>query len=160
MKIKFNISALARTQAHEYVVRFVFGGAVTVLAGVVAKWYGPEIGGLFLAFPAIFPAAATLVKKHEERKKQHVGEPGMMRGRMAAGADAAGAARGCLGLIVFAAIIWQWIPTHSPVLVLCAGTVGWFATAFLVWKARDTLGRRLRQLLRERRAHAHLPLPR
>jgi Protein of unknown function (DUF3147) len=160
VKIKLNISALGRTQAHEYVVRFVFGGAVTLLAGVIAKRYGPEVGGLFLAFPAIFPAAATLIKNHEERKKQRVGETGIMRGRMAAGADATGTAMGCLGLIVFAAIVWQSIPTHSPVLVLCVATIAWFVTAFLVWKARDTLGRRFRQLLRERRAHGHLPMPR
>jgi hypothetical protein len=30
---------------------------------------GPRVGGLFLAFPAIFPASATLVEKHEKQKK-------------------------------------------------------------------------------------------
>jgi hypothetical protein len=36
------------------------GGLVTVITGIVAKNWGPVIGGLFLAFPAIFPASATI----------------------------------------------------------------------------------------------------
>ena len=36
------------------------------------RW-GPGIGGLFLAFPAIFPASATLVEKHEKQKKNRAG---------------------------------------------------------------------------------------
>jgi hypothetical protein len=42
----------------------LLGGVVTVVAGLLAKHYGPVFGGLFLAFPAIFPASATLVDKH------------------------------------------------------------------------------------------------
>lgn len=64
MLIKFKTSALRRTRWYEYALRFFFGGAVTVGAGLIAKFYGPVFGGLFLAFPAIFPASATLVQKH------------------------------------------------------------------------------------------------
>ena len=63
MKVKVNPSALGRTQWHEYLVRFVFGGLVTALTGWIAKQYGPVVGGLFLAFPAIFPASVTLVHR-------------------------------------------------------------------------------------------------
>ena len=38
---------------------FFFGGLITAVAGVIAQRFGPIIGGLFLAFPAIFPASAT-----------------------------------------------------------------------------------------------------
>jgi hypothetical protein len=36
----------------------------------IAHRCGRAMGGLFLAFPAIFPANATLVKRHEQRKKR------------------------------------------------------------------------------------------
>jgi hypothetical protein len=48
-------------------------------------------GGLFLAFPAIFPASATLIEQHERRRKQGTGGHGTLRGRRAAALDAAGA---------------------------------------------------------------------
>jgi hypothetical protein len=62
MQISFHFSALKRTKWHDYAVRFLFGGLVTVFAGLLAKHFGPVFGGLFLAFPAIFPASATLVE--------------------------------------------------------------------------------------------------
>ncbi|MGH9691779.1 MAG: hypothetical protein ACRD4C_12000, partial [Candidatus Acidiferrales bacterium] len=65
MQINFDFSALKRTRSYEYALRLFFGGAVTVATGLIAKHYGPVFGGLFLAFPAIFPASATLIEKHE-----------------------------------------------------------------------------------------------
>ena len=69
MQIKFDPSVIGQTRWCEYVVRFLFGGLITVVAGIIAKKYGPGIGGLFLAFPAIFPASATLIEKHEKQKR-------------------------------------------------------------------------------------------
>ena len=69
MKIKVDTAGLRRSKAYEYLVRFAFGGTVTAVAGIIAKRFGPEIGGLFLAFPAILPASATLIEKHEMEKK-------------------------------------------------------------------------------------------
>jgi succinate-acetate transporter protein len=69
MKISVNFSALGKTRWYEYAVRFLLGGAVTVIAGILAKRYGPVFGGLFLAFPAIFPASAALVER--ERPRNH-----------------------------------------------------------------------------------------
>jgi len=57
--------------------RFVFGGMVTALAGLVADHYGPILGGLFLAFPGIFPAGVSLVEKHKNGSSEygrHVGK--------------------------------------------------------------------------------------
>jgi Protein of unknown function (DUF3147) len=92
MKVSANFSALKKTKWYEYAVRFLLGGTVTVVAGLLAKHYGPVFGGLFLAFPAIFPASATLVDKHERQKKHRAGIPQTTRGRQVAGVDAAGAA--------------------------------------------------------------------
>src|SRR5882724_1592594 len=75
MKILVDLSALRRTHWREHLIRFLLGGLVTVITGVIAKVFGPEVGGLFLAFPAIFPASATLLDKHEREKKQKAGIP-------------------------------------------------------------------------------------
>ena len=48
----------------------VLGGVMTVVAGLIAARFGPVIGGLFLAFPAIFPATATLIEKHVLERKE------------------------------------------------------------------------------------------
>ena len=68
MRVYFDVSVLRGTKWDEYVSRFLFGGAITLIAGILAKRYGPVFGGLFLAFPAIFPSSVTLVEKHERRK--------------------------------------------------------------------------------------------
>src|ERR1700693_4603699 len=107
MKVSADFSALKNTKWYEYAVRFLLGGTVTVVAGHLAKHYGPVFGGLFLAFPAIFPASATLVDKHERQKKQRAGITQTTRGRQVAGVDDAGAALGSLGLATFAFIIWK-----------------------------------------------------
>ena len=53
MIVHFNTSSLRDIRWHEYVIRLVRGGAMTVIAGLIASRYGP------VAFPAIFPASAT-----------------------------------------------------------------------------------------------------
>jgi hypothetical protein len=73
MTISVNVRALRRTRWYEYVIRFFFGGLATMAAGLIAQRYGPAIGGVFLAFPGILPASATLVEKHETRKKKRAG---------------------------------------------------------------------------------------
>src|ERR1700736_825820 len=97
VRVSLDFSAFGRTKWYEYAVRFVFGGAITVVSGLLAKHYGPAFGGLFMAFPAIFPASATLVEKHEKEKKQRAGIVKTIRGREAAALDARGAAIGSVG---------------------------------------------------------------
>ncbi len=133
MNVSFNLGALAKTKCYEYLVRFAFGGAVTVIAGILAKHFGPVFGGLFLAFPAIFPASATLVAKHETEKKQKAGIATSSRGRQAAALDAAGAALGSVGLAAFALTIWKLLPRYNSVLVFFAATAAWLALSILSW---------------------------
>jgi hypothetical protein len=94
MQIKIDPSVIGQTKWYEYAIRFLFGGLITAVAGIIAKKFGPGIGGLFLAFPAIFPASATLIEKHEKQKKEEKGLQGTRRGREAASVDAAGSADG------------------------------------------------------------------
>jgi hypothetical protein len=81
MNIRVKLSALRETRWHEYLVRFVLGGLATVGTGAIASLFGPETGGLFLAFPAIFCASATLVEKHERERKEKAGLLGTRRGK-------------------------------------------------------------------------------
>ena len=136
MQIKIELSALRRTRWHEYAIRFVFGGLITAVAGLIAKKFGPGVGGLFLAFPAIFPASATLIEKHEKQKKEEQDLSGKARGRYAASADAAGSAIGSIGLLAFALLGWQFMPGHNAALVLAGGTLAWLGISILLWLVR------------------------
>jgi Protein of unknown function (DUF3147) len=136
MLIKVDPSALRQTKWHEYLVRFVIGGCITAAAGMIAKGMGPVIGGLFLAFPAIFPATATLIEKHTQEKKEEAGLEGIERSRKAAGVDAAGSAMGSIGLLAFAVIVWQLLPDHATWLVLALATLVWLVVSVLIWQAR------------------------
>jgi hypothetical protein len=135
MKVTFNLSTLAGTRWYEYGVRFLFGGAVTVIAGLLAKRFGPIFGGLFLAFPAIFPASATLVEKHEREKKRKAGIINTTRGRQAAALDARGAAIGSIGLACFALLVWKLLPVWNAGVVLLVALGVWFGVSVLFWRA-------------------------
>ena len=136
MIINVSSDTFRQTKWHEYALRFLFGGLVTVMAGLIAKRFGPQIGGMFLAFPAIFPASATLIEKHEKQKKQQNGFDGTNRGREAAGVDAAGAAMGSIGLLIFAVIMWRFLPHASTVLVFVGATLSWVVSAVAIWLLR------------------------
>jgi hypothetical protein len=133
MQVRIELSALTRVRWYDYALRFFFGGAVTLVTGVIARHYGPVVGGLFLAFPAIFPATATLVEKHEAERKQRAGLPDGRRGRKAAALDARGTAMGCVGLAVFAAIVWQLLTAWNAALCLAAALAAWLTASVLVW---------------------------
>jgi hypothetical protein len=135
MKVTFDLSTLAGTRWYEYGVRFLLGGAITVIAGLIAKQFGPVFGGLFLAFPAIFPASATLVEKHEQEKKQKAGIMNTTRGRQAAALDARGATIGSLGLICFALLVWKLLPVWNAGVVLVAALFLWLGVSVVIWRA-------------------------
>jgi len=139
MKITINPSAFAQTKWYEYAARFVFGGLITAVVGIIATKYGPGIGGLFLAFPAIFPASATLIERHEKQRKEQKGVAGTRRARQAAGADAVGAAMGSVGLLAFAFVTWKWMPRHSAWMVIAAATLAWAAAAWSIWIIRKRM---------------------
>ncbi len=136
MRVQFDISDLKDTKWYEFALRFLFGGTITVIAGALASRYGPVFGGLFLAFPAIFPASTTLLEKHEREKKQKAGIAETARGREAAALDARGAAIGSIGLIGFAFTVWKLAPVRNPALALFAGLVVWTAISILIWRLR------------------------
>jgi hypothetical protein len=144
MKIGLDLDSVKESRWYEYAVRFFFGGVITAATGEIARKFGPEVAGLFLAFPAIFPATATIVEKHEREKKEKAGMHGMRRGRVLASADAAGAAMGALGLIAFGAFVWRMLPEHTTWIVLGTATLLWLAIAISVWILRKSIRKTLR----------------
>jgi len=142
MRIKINLAALKKTKWHDYAIRFLAGGLITVATGLIAKKFGPTVGGLFLAFPAIFPATATLIATEEKDEKRRAGLNGTPRGRDAAAIEARGTALGTLGLLAFAAIVWRALPNHYAPAVLIAGAAAWFAASVLFWRLREIISRR------------------
>jgi hypothetical protein len=54
MKLSANFSALKKTKWYEYAVRFLLGGSVTVIAGLLAKYYGPVLAACSWRFRRFF----------------------------------------------------------------------------------------------------------
>jgi hypothetical protein len=140
MRPQIDLKALKLTKWHEYLIRFAFGGCVTVSAGLVARKFGPVVGGLFLALPAIFPASATLIEKHEKQKR---GTESYRRevGKIKAGFDAEGAALGSVGLAVFGWMVWKFLPEYSAPAVFAAAFIAWLLVATALWSVRIALHR-------------------
>lgn len=138
MNLSVRLSALSRTRGDQYVIRFILGGVTTALAGVIAARFGPTVGGLFLAFPAIFPASATLVEKHERERKEKQGLMGVRRGKEAAALEAAGAVMGSVGLVAFGLVVWRLAPALSGVALLFAA-IAWLGVSILLWLVRRHL---------------------
>jgi hypothetical protein len=155
MRIQVDFSVLGKTTWHEYAMRFLFGGAITVIAGIVAKKYGPVVGGLFLACPAIFPASATLIEKHERERKERLGLHGEIRGIEAAGVDANGSALGSIGLLVFGALVWKLLPEHRVAMVLATSILAWLSVSVMLWHLRKRDHRLFTWFHRQRRAELY-----
>ena len=140
--IHFNLAGLKDTKASEYALRFLLGGACTAIAGLIAQRYGAGIGGLFLAYPAIFPAGATLIESHEKRRKARIGADGRNRGRLAASIDAAGASLGSIGLLGFAFVVWKGLFDHNALVIVGLATIVWGLLAGILWLLRRSLRHR------------------
>jgi hypothetical protein len=140
MIVHIRPAALREGNWREYLIRFVLGGLTTAFAGAVAALYGPENGGLFLAFPAVFFASATLIEKHERERKQSLGLQGSKRGKDAAALDAVGMSVGSFGLVAFAAVIWEVAPS-KPWAAILAGSVAWCVVAVTSWFVRQKANR-------------------
>jgi hypothetical protein len=136
MVVHARFAAIKGIKLHEWIIRFVAGGAICVIAGLIANAYGPEMGGLFLAFPAIFPAGASLVESHEKQHKALIGHDGTIRGRQIAALDAFGAAMGCVGLAGFGAVVWLCTPRTSSAISLMLATLIWLTLAVCCWLLR------------------------
>jgi hypothetical protein len=133
--IRFSSSSLREGRWYEYVIRFVLGGAATVFTGLVSSRYGASIGGLFLALPAIFCASATLIEKHEIRRKREAALAGERRGQEAAALDATGAVLGALGLLAFA-VVFSALVESGVSAAFVSASLAWVIVSVAAWYAR------------------------
>ncbi len=119
MKPRLSPGKLKNVAWWEYALRFVFGGAITVLTGLLNTWLGPAVAGMFLAFPAILPASLTLVKQHDGRKK--------------AADDARGARLGAIGLVAFALVVGLTANSWAAAAVLALATAAWLVVSLALF---------------------------
>jgi asparagine N-glycosylation enzyme membrane subunit Stt3 len=150
--VKVSSSSLKDGRWYEYLVRFVLGGAATVFTGLIASGFGPAVGGLFLALPAIFCASATLIEQHEERRKREAGLSGRRRGQQAAALDAVGAALGSIGMLGFALVFMLTVERSAPAAFALA-LLAWCVVCLAAWWGWE----RVRALLRSRRTQSDAP---
>jgi hypothetical protein len=134
VKIRFDPRPLKESHLSGHALRFAMGGAVTVGTGLAAKAWGPVVGGLFLALPAILPAGIALLTKLQNRQAGR-GARGD-RARRAALIEATGASAGALGLVAFALIGWAGFGRWPGWLTLAAATGAWWAVAWVAWMVR------------------------
>jgi hypothetical protein len=125
---RFNLRGLRDKRPRDYLVRFAFGAAVSLAAALVGLRF-PQLGGVFLAFPAIMPASLTLVERDG--------------GRREAAIDAQGAILGALGLVAFACVAAFGIGPLGAVPALLAAAATWVVVAICAyalamwWRARE-----------------------
>lgn len=150
MFVQVKFRALAKVKPKDVALRFLFGGAITAIAGLLAQHFGPALGGLFLAFSAIFPASVTLLAKKEVEKKEEHGLKGDRVGRMAAALEAQGAIFGCFGLAGFGLLVWKLLPEWNAVGVLGLATGVWVAGSMGLWG----LARKIRRSWRRDSTHS------
>ena len=142
-EVRVELNRGRETSFQPYAVRFALGGAITATAGLVAHVFGPVVGGPFLAFPAIVPAAVTLIERHD--------------GARAAGASALGAALGGMSLLAFGAVVWLLAERLPAWLVLLLATLVWLATSIGLWAAFNRLRYALKRAPRSAPGHPHRP---
>ncbi len=113
---RVDLGALKKHGPRDYLTRFAFGAGIAAAAGIVGLVFGVKAGGLLLAFPAIMPAALTLIERKD--------------GRGQAAVDAVGAILGSFGLIAFAAVAAFGLLHLSAALALVLAAAAWIVVAF------------------------------
>lgn len=111
-----DFGALKKHGLSDYVTRFAFGAGIAAAAGIVGALFGPKLGGVLLAFPAVLPAALTLLERKD--------------GRSAAAVDALAATLGSVALIVFAVVAAFGLLHFSAALALGLAAAAWLVVAF------------------------------
>jgi nicotinamide-nucleotide amidase len=113
--LRLELDKLAQLEIRPLLVRFALGFTISVAAGIIVEAAGPVFGGMFLAFPAILPAAVTLLERQ--------------LGLAQASADVRGATAGALGMIAFAWVAWTLLRRAAPALALGAALISWVAVS-------------------------------
>src|ERR1700753_148135 len=130
MMFRIDATLLRQGRWYEHVLRFGLGVVVTVLAGIIADRWGPAIGGVFLAFAAIFCASSTMIEKHERARKRRDDLERERRARERA--------RRSLGLVAFALVVWLLAPCGG-LLTPAVAAVVWLFVSVAIWRLQRAL---------------------
>jgi hypothetical protein len=114
-----DLSKLSKIRAKDLAVRFAFGAAISLVAGLISLAFGATAGGMFLAFPAILPASLTLIEKKE--------------GTEAAIHDLDGTILGAAALGAFALVAGLGLRTASAALALPAALATWLGASLIAY---------------------------
>ena len=112
---KLDLSQLKNFKWKDYIVRFLFGGAVSVLAALIGEWTNTRFGGIFTAFPAILLASLTIINR--------------MDGQHEAEKDARGAIVGAIAFVITAIVLSLTITLLAGALALPLALVVWLLCA-------------------------------
>jgi hypothetical protein len=92
---------------------------ITLVAGLIGMKFGPKLGGVFLAFPAILPASLTLIEQKEGRERAAI--------------DSIGAVLGAIAMIAFAVVVSLSVVRLGPVVALGIALVIWLMVAVALY---------------------------
>lgn len=116
----FDAGALNQVRLGGMALRFAAGALTSVCAGGVTLLFGPRIGGILLAFPAILVASLTLIEQDD--------------GVEEAREDARGAMAGGAAMTLFA-LVAALLFGHLPgALVLALAALTWVTVAFGLYR--------------------------
>ncbi|MHB1534621.1 MAG: DUF3147 family protein [Acidimicrobiales bacterium] len=119
-----DLSQLRDAKLRDLGIRFAFGAAISVIAGLGGILLGTAVGGLLLAFPAILPATLTLIESEDSKA--------------AAVHDVGGAVLGGVGLVAFAAVAAATFGRLPAWTVLAAALVAWTVVSLALYVLRAT----------------------
>jgi hypothetical protein len=124
-----DLAKLSKIRPKDLVVRFGFGAAISLVAGLISLAFGATAGGMFLAFPAILPASLTLIEKKE--------------GTEAAIHNLDGTILGAAALGAFALVAGMGLRSTSAVLALPGALATWLGASLIAYVVvRKALQRR------------------
>lgn len=116
---RLDLSKLKKLKLRDYAIRFLFGGAISILAALIAHWTTGRIGGIFTAFPAILLASLTIINRKE--------------GKDAAAADARGGVVGAVALVIAAIVLSLTLMPLAGVWSLLLTLAAWLACGIALY---------------------------
>lgn len=123
---KFDFSHVRDGRLRDYLIRFLFGGAVSVIAALIAHWVTGQFGGIFTTFPAILLASLTLIDQEE--------------GKRASALDAQGAVLGSIALVLTSILLSIMLGIMAGALALLLGLGAWLICSIGLYVLSVKLG--------------------
>jgi uncharacterized membrane protein (GlpM family) len=112
---RLDLRQALQAKPRDLLIRFVAGAVTSICAGAVTLLFGPRVGGILLAFPAILGASLTLIEEQEDSAD--------------AREDARGAIVGACAMAVFAVVVALTVGHVDGAVALVIGAAAWLVSA-------------------------------